>query len=135
MQEHKSHEEELKALIEKAELTIAKLNKIISNVVKIGLPALGTVILAFLGSTYYNNNRVTSLEATFKATKMSNEEVLSTLDKYAKKTEIIFLQNDLFELNDAIFAKNSWIVPIDIDTEYNRILKRFNGDVSRSATQ
>ena len=46
---------------------------------------------------------------------------------------VVFLQNDVFDLNNSIFKQNDWTVNEDIEKEYTKALKAFIGDVSRGS--
>ena len=135
MDEHLTQQEQLTILIAQGNLMIANGNKMVENgnalltklrktlngFLYVGIPT----IALFLGSYWYNNNRMTTMENT----RMTDEKLE---EKFATKVGVVFLQNNIQDLNTSIYKTNDWVVQEDIEKEYNKALKQFTGDVTRS---
>lgn len=131
MDEHLTPEEQLKQLIAQGNLMIAngnilltKLKKTLNGFIYVGVPT----IAIFLGSYWYNNNRMTVLENT----RMTNEKLE---EKFAAKSDVLFLQNNIFDMNCAAFMLQGGVTQSYLEKQYNKALKQFTGDITRSATK
>ena len=138
MDEHLTPQEQLAKLIAEGNLMIANGNKMVENgntilaklrktlngFLYVGIPT----IALFLGSYWYNNNRMTTMENT----RMTDKELE---EKFASKDAVVFLQNDLFDLNTATFKFNDWVVESDVEKEYIKALKQFTGDITRGVSK
>lgn len=130
MEEHLTPEERLEKLISDGNAMITngnalliKLRKTLNGFLYVGVP----VLVIFVGSYWHNNNRMTTLETT----RMTDKELQ---EKFASKDAVVFLQNDVFDLNNAVFKKSEWVVESDVEKEYIKALKQFTGDITRGAT-
>ena len=123
MEEHLTPEQELRELIATGNALLIKLRKTLNGFLYVGIP----VIIVFIGSYWHNNNRMTTLENT----RMTDKELE---EKFASKDAVVFLQNDLFDLNTTTFKFNDWVVESDVEKEYIKALKQFTGDISRGTT-
>lgn len=122
MTEHKTPEQELRELIAEGKTILVKLKKTLNGIIYVGVP----VLIAFIGSTYYSNSRI----ATIEATRMTNEKIE---EKFATKQQIVFLQNDITDLNNFVFSRNPLVQTEIFEKRYTQALKEFMGDVSRGA--
>ena len=131
MDEHLTPEEQLKQLITQGNLMIAngnilltKLKKTLNGFIYVGVPT----IAIFLGSYWYNNNRMTVLENT----RMTNEKLE---EKFAAKSDVVFLENNIFDMNCTAFTLQGGVTQSYLEKQYNKALKQFTGDITRSAAK
>jgi len=118
----KTAEQELRELITEAKLVLAKTKKTLNGMLIVAIPILATFFYSYVD----NSNRMTTIETT----RMTDEQLY---EKFATKQRVVFLQNDVFDLNNSIFKQNDWTVNEDIEKEYTKALKAFIGDVSRGS--
>jgi hypothetical protein len=130
----KTAEEQLHALINESNLVLTKmktdsnliftkLRRIINVLITVGLG----IFITFLFSFVDVRSRMSTLESE-KATKV---ELTESLDKYSLKTDVIFLQNNVYEINKAFYAPGKDYNETKMESRYSNALKQFNGDVSR----
>lgn len=131
MDEHLTPEERLEKLICEANLMInngntllTKLKKTLNGFIYVGIPT----IALFIGSYWYNNNRMTVMENT----RMTDDKLE---EKFATKAGVVFLQNDIFDLNNSVYTLNGVVTQAYAEQQYNKALKQFTGDISRGATK
>ena len=131
MDEHLTPQEQLAKLIAEGNLMIAngntilaKLRKTLNGFLYVGIPT----IALFLGSYWYNNNRMTTMENT----RMTDDKLE---EKYATKAGVVFLQNDIFDLNTSAFTTKDGITQTYLEKQYNKALRQFTGDITRGATK
>lgn len=138
MDEHLTPEEKLERLIAEGNAMIAngnlmvangnavllKLRKTLNGFLLVGIPIVAT----FLGSYWYNNNRMTTMENT----RMTDDQLE---EKFATKAGVVFLQNDIFDMNMATFVTNNGLLQSNIEKQYNKALKQFTGDITRGVSK
>ena len=138
MDEHLTPEERLEKLISEANLMItngnmmvsngntllAKLRKTLNGFIYAGIPT----IAIFLGSYWYNNNRMTVMEST----RMTDDKLE---EKFAMKADVVFLQNDIFDMNMSAYMMQGGVTQSYIEKQYNKALKQFTGDVTRGVSR
>lgn len=115
---------ENKASVSESKQVLAKLKKTLNGFLIVGIPT----IIAFFVTYVSNSNRMTAIETTRLTTEQTDA-------KYASKQSVIFMQNDIFDLNNSVYKLEEWVVTADVEKEYVKILKEFNGDVSRGTAQ
>lgn len=134
MVDTKKEQQELRELIEEcrtmltesrsvttsSELILAKLKRTLNGFLLVGIPIVAT----FFGSYLYNSNRMTKIEAT-----RMTDEVL--YEKFATKQKVVYLQNDIYDINNAAYESSPFGSADDIEKQYTKALKEFMGDVSR----
>ena len=138
MDEHLTQQEQLTILIAQGNLMIAngnkmvedgntiliKLRKTLNGFLYVGIPT----IALFLGSYWYNNNRMTTMENT----RMTDDQLE---EKYATKAGVVFLQNDVFDLSNSTYVSKEGVSQREVEKQYNKALKQFTGDVTRGVTR
>lgn len=117
----KTAEEQLHEIIKESSLVLIKLKKTLNVLWYVGGGVVVTFFLSFVD--------VRSRMATLEETKISKDKVE---EKYATKAGVVFLQNDIYELNASTFEPQSGIDEAKVEMKYNNALKTFFGDVSRS---
>lgn len=124
MEDLKTPEQELRELIAESKAILARLKKTLNGFLIVGIPT----ILAFFVTYVADSNRMTTIETTRPTLEQTDA-------KYASKQSVIFMQNDIFDLNNSVYKLEEWVVTADVEKEYVKILKEFNGDVSRGTGQ
>lgn len=132
----KTAEEQLHALINESNLVLtrmksesnvifSKLRKLINVLITVGAGIFLTFLFSFVD--------VRSRMATLESEKASKTEVNEQLDKYSLKSSIIFLQNDVYDMNKMFFSYRPNVKENKMEIMYNSALKQFNGDVTRGS--
>lgn len=132
----KTAEEQLHALINESNLVLTKmktesgviftkLRRIINILITVGIGIFITFLYSFVD--------VRSRMATLESEKASKVEVMEQLEKYSLKTDVIFLQNNLFDINKMFYAPGKYYDEARMEAKYSSALKQFNSDVSRGA--
>ena len=116
----KTAEEELKELITEAKLVLVKTKKTLKGIILTAIP----IVITFFYSFVDNRTKL----ATMEENKLPKTEAEST---YAKKTDVVFLQNNIYDMNKSAFVYNPNITEQRMELSYTRALKQFLGDVSR----
>lgn len=116
----KTAEEELRELISEARLVLLKTKKTLKGIILTAIP----IVLTFFYS--YVDNRIKL--AAMEETKLPKTEAEST---YAKKTDVVFLQNNIYDMNKSSFVYNPNTTEERMELSYTKALKQFLGDVSR----
>ena len=131
MDEHLTPEERLEKLIAEGNVMVAngnallgKLRKTLNGFIYAGVPT----ICIFLGSYWYNNNRMTVMEST----RMTDDKLE---EKFATKTSVVFLQNDIFDMSNTCYSLKDANMQAYLEKQYSKALKQFTGDVSQGATK
>ena len=134
----KSAEEQLHALINESNLVLnkmksesnmifTKLRRVINVLITIGAGIFITFLYSFID--------VRSRLATLESEKASKVEVSSTLEKYSLKSGVIFLQNDIYDMNKLFFEYRDNVDEQKLELSYTKALKEFNGDVTRGTNK
>ena len=113
-------EEKLNRLIADGNSVLTKLKKTLNVIWMVGG---GTVIVFFMSFV-----DIRSRMATLEENKLPKTEAEST---YAKKTDVVFLQNNIYDMNKSSFIYNPNTDEFRMELSYTRALKQFLGDVSR----
>ncbi|MFA7301978.1 MAG: hypothetical protein WC069_06730 [Candidatus Shapirobacteria bacterium] len=113
-------EEKLNKLIADGNSVLTKLKKTLNVIWMVGG---GTVIVFFMSFV-----DIRSRMATLEENKLPKTEAEST---YAKKTDVVFLQNNIYDMNKSSFIYNLNTDEFRMELSYTRALKQFLGDVSR----
>lgn len=113
-------EEKLNRLIADGNSVLTKLKKTLNVIWMVGG---GTVIVFFMSFV-----DIRSRMATLEENKLPKTEAEST---YAKKTDVVFLQNNIYDMNKSSFVYNPNTDEFRMELSYTRALKQFLGDVSR----
>lgn len=116
----KTAEEELRELISEARLVLLKTKKTLKGIILTAIP----IVLTFFYSYVDNRIKLTTMEDN----KLPKTEAEST---YAKKTDVVFLQNNIYDMNKSSFIYNPNTDEFRMELSYTRALKQFLGDVSR----
>lgn len=116
----KTAEEELRELISEARLVLLKTKKTLKGIILTAIP----IVLTFFYSYVDNRIKLTTMEEN----KLPKTEAEST---YAKKTDVVFLQNNIYDMNKSSFVYNPNTDEFRMELSYTRALKQFLGDVSR----
>ena len=116
----KTAEEELRELISEARLVLLKTKKTLKGIILTAIP----IVLTFFYSYVDNRIKLTTMEDN----KLPKTEAEST---YAKKTDVVFLQNNIYDMNKSSFVYNPNTDEFRMELSYTRALKQFLGDVSR----
>ena len=124
MEDIKTPEQELRELIAESKLVLSKLKKTLNVMLVIA----GIVFIPFLYSFISVQVRLSDIENTA----ISKEEAY---EKLPTKADIIYLQNDLYDLDGFSFVHKDGITEDQREKAYNKSLKKFNGDVSRGAEE
>lgn len=121
--QHKESLELTNKTLIKAETTLGKLKKTMYGFIVVAIP----IVITFFYSYVDSRDRLTKIETT----RMTTDELNA---KFATKADVIFLQNDIFDLNSSTFKENDWVVQKDVETAYSRALKQFVGDITRGSS-
>jgi hypothetical protein len=113
-------EEKLNKLIADGNSVLTKLKKTLNVIWMVGG---GTVIVFFMSFV-----DIRSRMATLEENKLPKTEAEST---YAKKTDVVFLQNNIYDMNKSSFVYNAYTTEERMELSYTKALKQFLGDVSR----
>jgi len=130
----KTAEEQLHALINESNLVLtkmkgestlifSKLRKLINVLITVG----AGIFITFLFSFVDTRSRIATLESE----KVTTVEMNSKLESYASKSSVIFLQNDVYDMNKMFFSYRPNVEEQKMELTYTSALKQFNGDVSR----
>lgn len=111
-----------KAMIVRGETTFVKMNRTLKGFILTAIPIVITFFYSFVDSR-------TKL-ATMEETKLSKSEADV---KYATHADVIFLQNDIYDINNSTFAYRPNVTEQRMELSYTKALKQFLGDVTRSA--
>lgn len=109
-----------KSMIAKGEATFARMNKTLKGFILTAIP----IVLTFFYSFVDSRVKLASMEES-KLTKTEAEA------KYATKADVVFLQNNIYDMNNSAFVYNRNMDEKKIELSYTRALKQFVGDVSR----
>ena len=134
----KSTEEQLHALINESNLVLnkmksesnmifTKLRRVINVLITVGAGIFITFLYSFID--------VRSRMSTLESEKASKVEVSSTLEKYSLKSGVIFLQNDIYDMNKLFFEYRDNVDEQKLELSYTKALKEFNGDVTRGTNK
>lgn len=132
----KTAEEQLHALINESNLVLTKmksesniiftkLRRIINVLITVGAGIFITFLFSFVD--------VRSRMATLESEKVSKIEIKEQLDKYSLKSSVIFLQNDVYDMNKMFFSYRPDAQESKMELTYTSALKQFNGDLTRGA--
>ena len=134
----KSAEEQLHALINESNLVLNKM-KSESNIIFVKLRriinVLTTVGAGIFITFLYSFIDVRSRLATLEVEKASKVEVSSMLERYSLKSGVIFLQNDIYDMNKLFFKYKDNVDEQELELSYAKALKEFNGDVTRGTNK
>lgn len=130
----KTAEEQLHALINESNLVLTKmksesniiftrLRKVINVLITVGIGIFITFLFSFVD--------VRSRLARMEESKVSKEDIESKFNLYPLKSDVIFLQNNLYDFNKLYFAPSIHYDEQKMEAKYSSALKQFNGDVSR----
>lgn len=134
----KTAEEQLHALINESNLVLnkmktesnlifTKLRRIINVLITVGAGIFITFLFSFVD--------VRSRMATLESEKVSKVDVTEKLDKYPLKKDVIFFQNNIYDINKMFYAPGKYYDEAKMEAKYSSASKQFNGDVSRGAEQ
>lgn len=132
----KTAEEQLHALINESNLVLtkfkndstvifSKLRRIVNVLITVGAGIIITFLFSFVD--------VRARMATLEAEKASKVEVTEKLEDYSLKTDVIFLQNNVYDINKMFYAPGKYYDEARMEAKYSSALKQFNSDVSRGA--
>jgi len=134
----KSAEEQLHALINESNLVLNKM-KSESNMIFVKLRRVINVLITVGAGIFitflYSFIDVRSRMSTLESEKASKVEVSSTLEKYSLKSGVIFLQNDIYDMNKLFFEYRDNVDEQKLELSYTKALKEFNGDVTRGTNK
>lgn len=134
----KSAEEQLHALINESNLVLNKM-KSESNIIFVKLRRVINVLITVGAGIFitflYSFIDVRSRLATLEAEKASKVEVSSMLERYSLKSGVIFLQNDIYDMNKLFFKYKDNVDEQKLELSYTKALKEFNGDVTRGTNK
>lgn len=82
------------------------------------------IIATFFYSYVDNKERMTRIEST----RMTDDQLY---EKFATKQKVVYLQNDIYDINNAAYESSPFGSADDIEKQYTKALKEFMGDVSR----
>lgn len=122
MEEIRTPEQELKGLLEESKIVLTKLKKTLN----LTLVIAGITFIPFLYSFISVQVRLSDIEKTA----ITKEEAYS---KLPTKTDIIYLENDIYDMNGFTFKRNDGITEEQREKAYNKTLRKFNGDVTRGS--
>lgn len=122
MEELKTPEQELRELIAESKLILGKMKKTLNVMLGIAL----VVFIPFLYSFVSVQVRLSDIEKTA----MTKEEITN---KFATKTGVIYLQNDLYDMDGFTFKMNEGVDEERREKAYTKALKEFNGEVARGS--
>lgn len=114
-------EEKLNKLIADGNSVLTKLKKTLSVIWMVGG---GTVVVFFMSFV-----DIRSRMATLEENKLPKTEAEA---KYATKADVVFLQNNIYDMNNSAFVYNSDMNEQRLELSYTKALKQFMHDVSRS---
>lgn len=114
--------DENKKATDENKLVLAKMKKTLNAFIIVAVP----VVLTF----FYSFVDVRTNMATMEEKKLDKAEAEQ---KYASKAEVVFLQNDIYDLNNAMYAMKQGMSEEKMEAIYTKALKQFMGDVTRSA--
>ena len=120
IEENKGLLEQNKSMLARGDATFVKMNRTLKGFIATAIP----IVLAFFWTFYDNGKTLTRIEEA----KVSKTEAEST---YAKKTDVVFLQNNIYDMNKSSFIYNPNTDEFRMELSYTRALKQFLGDVSR----
>jgi len=120
IEESKSLIDKNQLMIAKGEATLSKMNKTLKGFVATAIP----IVLAFFW-TFYDNGRTM---ARIEESSLSKTEAA---DKYATKADVVFFQNNIYDMNKSSFVYNAYTTEGRMELSYTKALKQFLGDVSR----
>ena len=134
----KSAEEQFHALINESNLVLnkmknesnmifTKLRRVVNVLITVGAGIFITFLYSFID--------VRSRMSTLESEKASKVEVSSTLEKYSLKSGVIFLQNDIYDMNKLFFEYRDNVDEQKLELSYTKALKEFNGDVTRGTNK
>ncbi|MHB8871058.1 MAG: hypothetical protein ACYC5G_01200 [Candidatus Doudnabacteria bacterium] len=124
IEESKALIDKNQTMIQKGEDTFLKMNRTLKGFVATAIP----VVLAFFWTFYDNGKTMAKMEES----KVSKTELE---DKYPTKSDVVFLQNNIYDMNNAAFTLNTAVSEQRMEDSYSKALKQFLHDVSRSATK
>ena len=134
----KTAEEQLHALINESNLALSKM-KSESNMIFTKLRRVINVLIAVGAGIFitflYSFIDVRSRLATLEVEKASKVEVSSMLERYSLKSGVIFLQNDIYDMNKLFFKYKDNVDEQELELSYTKALKEFNGDVTRGTNK
>lgn len=134
----KSAEEQLHALINESNLVLNKM-KSESNIIFVKLRRVINVLITVGAGIFitflYSFIDVRSRLATLEVEKASKVEVSSMLERYSLKSGVIFLQNDIYDMNKLFFKYKDNVDEQKLELSYTKALKEFNGDVTRGTNK
>lgn len=134
----KSAEEQLHALINESNLVLNKM-KNESNIIFVKLRRVINVLITVGAGIFitflYSFIDVRSRLATLEVEKASKVEVSSMLERYSLKSGVIFLQNDIYDMNKLFFKYKDNVDEQELELSYTKALKEFNGDVTRGTNK
>ena len=104
-----------------------KLRRVINVLITVGAGIFITFLYSFIDAR--------SRLATLESEKASKVEVSSTLEKYSLKSGVIFLQNDIYDMNKLFFEYRDNVDEQKLELSYTKALKEFNGDVTRGTNK
>lgn len=113
-------EERLHKLIADGNSVLAKLKKTLNVIWMVGG---GTVIVFFMSFV-----DIRSRMATLEESSLSKTEAA---DKYATKADVVFFQNNIYDMNNSSFVFKQYADEDKIERMYTKALKQFVGDVTR----
>lgn len=120
IEESKSLIDKNQLMIAKGEATLSKMNKTLKGFVATAIP----IVLAFFW-TFYDNGRTM---ARIEESSLSKTEAA---DKYATKADVVFFQNNIYDMNNSSFIFKQYADEEKIERMYTKALKQFVGDVTR----
>ena len=134
----KSAEEQLHALINESNLVLNKM-KSESNIIFVKLRRVINVLITIGAGIFitflYSFIDVRSRLATLDVEKASKVDVSSMLERYSLKSGVIFLQNDIYDMNKLFFKYKDNVDEQELELSYTKALKEFNGDVTRGTNK
>ena len=134
----KSAEEQLHALINESNLVLNKM-KSESNMIFIKLRRVINVLITVGAGIFitflYSFIDVRSRMSTLESEKASKVEVSSMLERYPLKYDVIFLQNDIYDMNKLFFEYKDNVDEQNLELSYTKALKEFNGDITRGTNK
>ena len=120
IEENKGLLEQNKSMLARGDATFVKMNRTLKGFIATAIP----IVLAFFWTFYDNGKTLTRIEEA-KVSKTEAESI------YAKKTDVVFLQNNIYDMNKSSFVYNPNTDEFRMELSYTRALKQFLGDVSR----
>ena len=102
-----------------------RLRRTINVLITVGAGIFITFLFSFVD--------VRSRIATLESEKESKSELIERLDKYSLKTDVIFFQNNIYDMNRMSYSLKEDASEQKIETAYRNALRQFYGDVSRGS--